>query len=353
MTFKGQASGFVLFNPGNNLNFYTGGRYIPQINLSKGLPNTQLLDLEASANIFGTMGFQPFDSANTNGDIRPYRGWVRYSNPQLEIRVGLQKINFGSASILRPLMWFDQIDPRDPLQLTDGVYGVLGRYYFLNNANIWLWGLYGNKNRRGFDIAPSATKIPEFGGRFQFPTKNGEAAVTYHHRNAKVSELGQFTFNNTPEHRFGIDGKWDLKVGLWVEATWVHTTQNIGLLTNQHLINLGTDYTFSIGSGLTVIAEQLVYTFDEKPFQFKNTATLTAFTASYPLGLFDQVNAILYYDWTNENVYNLLRWQHSFAKLTFNVLAFWNPTDSQLPQQQFSENLFGGKGIQILLVFNH
>ncbi|MCB0853349.1 MAG: hypothetical protein KDD63_14085, partial [Bacteroidetes bacterium] len=80
---------------------------------------------------------------------------------------------------------------------------------------------------------------------------------------------------------------------------------------------------------------------------------LTAFTASYPLGLFDQVNAILYYDWTNENVYNLLRWQHSFAKLTFNVLAFWNPTDSQLPQQQFSENLFGGKGIQILLVFNH
>ena len=69
---------------------------------------------------------------------------MRYSSDQFELRLGLQKINFGSASMLRPLMWFDQMDPRDPLHLTDGVWGLLARYYFLNNANIWLWGLYGN-----------------------------------------------------------------------------------------------------------------------------------------------------------------------------------------------------------------
>ena len=250
-------------------------------------------------------------------------------------------------------MWFDQIDPRDPLQLTDGVYGVLGRYYFLNNANIWIWGLYGNKNRRGFDAVPSARKIPEFGGRLQVPTGTGEAAFTYHHRKAKVSELGNFGFDFTPEHRFGIDGKWDLEVGLWLEATWIHATKNVGFLTNQHLINVGMDYTFGIGSGLNVIAEQLIFTFDEKPFTFNNTATLSAVTVSYPLGLFDNMSAIIYYDWTNDNIYNLLQWQHSFSALTVNVLAFWNPIDSQLPQQQFSENLFGGKGVQVLLVFNH
>lgn len=35
-------------------------------------------------------------------------------------------------------MRFDQVDPRDPLKLTDGVRGLLGRYCFLNNADIWL-----------------------------------------------------------------------------------------------------------------------------------------------------------------------------------------------------------------------
>lgn len=36
---------------------------------------------------------------------------------------------------------------REPSQLTDGVYGVLVKYYFQNNANLWAWGLIGNKNR--------------------------------------------------------------------------------------------------------------------------------------------------------------------------------------------------------------
>ena len=38
---------------------------------------------------------------------------------------------------------------------TNGVNALLGRYYFNNNANIWLWGLYGNEDPRGFDITQS------------------------------------------------------------------------------------------------------------------------------------------------------------------------------------------------------
>ena len=69
---------------------------------------------------------------------------------------GLQKINFGSAVLLRPLMWFDSLDPRDPLQLTDGVYAVLLRYYFPNNANLWAWALYGNDSPKGWESAATA-----------------------------------------------------------------------------------------------------------------------------------------------------------------------------------------------------
>ncbi|MGB8490409.1 MAG: hypothetical protein WCE64_05075, partial [Bacteroidales bacterium] len=139
ISFSGQLSSWLNYNHGNALPVHIGGCYIPQFDFAHSLKNDRKIDFEASANIYGSAGFHPFDSSGFDGQIKPYRLWARYSTDQLEIRAGLQKLNFGSASILRPLMWFDKIDPRDPLKLTDGVWGILGRYYFLNNADIWLW----------------------------------------------------------------------------------------------------------------------------------------------------------------------------------------------------------------------
>ena len=118
-----------------------GLRYLPEIQFHAPIKKDYSFDAEISANIWGSGLYWSADSTIWDGDLRPYRAWMKFSGEQFEVRGGLQKINFGSASMLRPLMWFDQIDPRDPLQLTDGVWGILGRYYFLNNANIWVWGL--------------------------------------------------------------------------------------------------------------------------------------------------------------------------------------------------------------------
>lgn len=352
-SWEGQASAFLLFNPDNQLNTWLGARYIPAFNLQKKLKKKHLLDLEVSANLSGSFGWQPFDSTFTDGSLRAYRAWVRYSNQQMEWRLGLQKINFGSASILRPLMWFDQIDPRDPLQITDGVWGLLGRYYFLNNANLWVWGLYGNDNIRGWEVIPANANIPEFGARFQFPVKFGEVGLSFHHRNADVSKIGAFDFEDTAENKMALDGKWDLVVGFWIEGSWVRKTRDLGLLTNQTVLNLGADYTFGLGGALTVVAEQLFFSFDEKPFAFVNRTAFTALSMTYPLGLFDNLTAIIYYDWTNDKLFNFLQWQHSFPAWSLHVMGFWNPADDRLPQQGNVENLFGGKGIQVLAVYNH
>lgn len=136
LSFKGQVSAWLLYNGSNELPVYTGARYIPQMNYEIALKNNHKIDFEASLNINGSAGIHPFDSLYTSGQLKPYRAWVRYSTQQFELRAGLQKLNFGSASLMRPLMWFDEVDPRDPLKLTDGVWGILGRYYFLNNTNI-------------------------------------------------------------------------------------------------------------------------------------------------------------------------------------------------------------------------
>ncbi|MCK5209464.1 MAG: hypothetical protein KAQ79_15625, partial [Cyclobacteriaceae bacterium] len=122
LLFKGQLSSWAHFNPNNPYPLYLGGRYIPQVNYEIQFPKTKLIDFEASANIYGDVGIHFFDSASANGNISPYRIWARYSTEQLELRAGLQKIDFGTATMLRALRWFDQIDPRDPLRLTEGVW---------------------------------------------------------------------------------------------------------------------------------------------------------------------------------------------------------------------------------------
>lgn len=355
VSLHGQLSLWTNYNYNQSLPVHAGGRYIPTIYYGIRSSGNRLLDFEASANVSGTFAFHPFDTVHYDGSMKPYRLWMRYSSNQFELRLGLQKINFGSASLLRPLMWFDQMDPRDPLHLTDGVWALLARYYFLNNANIWLWGLYGNHDPRAWEMIPTNKKIPEFGGRIQIPVPHGEVAFSYHHRNADNREMIIFTnyFEKIPEDRFGFDAKWDLETGLWIEGSWTRKGISLGTLTNQEIFNAGIDYTFGFGNGLYAAYEHLLLSYDQKAFEFANTTSFSLFTLSYPTGPFDKLNAILYYDWTNKNIYNFVSWQKQFDNLILYIMGFWNPEGYQLPSQTDTQNLFSGKGVQLMLVFNH
>ncbi len=355
LKFQGQLSSYVHYNGGNELPLLLSGRYIPQANYSIFLENNQLIDFEYSANIYGNAEFDPFTDSDFNGKLKNYRAWARYSTRQFELRAGLQKINFGSASILRPLMWFDQVDPRDPLGLTDGVWGILGRYYFLNNANLWLWGLYGNNKPKGWEIASTTKNKIEFGGRLQMPLSIGEIALSYHQRKADFSEVSpEFsTLNDIPESRIGFDTKLDVVVGLWLEASWVFKDAYLGMFKNQEIINIGTDYTFGVGNGLSATFEQLVMSYDQNAFAFENVTSFSLLNVSYPIGMFDNLSAIIYYNWTDKKAYNFINWQKQFNNITLYVMAYWNPKDYQIPTQNTEQTLFAGKGIQLMFVFNH
>lgn len=382
LTYKGLFSAYTHYNPTNQFQWWNGARYIPHINFettiernsetnhtqSKLLPNRRLLlDFEASANIYGNLGLEDFQQISTDGKIKPYRAWARISGTQFEVRAGLQKINFGSAKMLRPLMWFDQMDPRDPIQLTDGVWGVLGRYYFLNNSNIWLWALHGNKELKGWENIKTHNSTPEIGGRIQHPAGRGEIAISYHYRKIdgtiiakidgaiEISDLQNTTDipEKIPEHRFGIDAKFDWIIGLWMEGSWTTIRENIGTGTNQHLLNVGADYTFGIGNGLTVTYEHLLASFDRKAFKFRETTSFSALSASYPLSLLDQLTTICYFDWDNRSPYFFINWQRQFNKLTFNLIGYSNPKEYRMPSQNQAMNLFAGNGIQLMLIYNH
>lgn len=369
---KGQLSGWITINADRFSESLSGIRYIPSLSLDKPISKDFSLDGEVSFNGYGSGQFHGFDEFETSGKIKPYRIWLRFSSSQFEARLGLQKMNFGSATLLRPLMWFDRIDPRDPLQITDGVYGLLLRYYFLNNSNLWLWGLYGNDEIKGWEFVPSDNKSLEFGGRFQYPVPGGELAVSYHRRRINlekgVSQLlsmagfssqqpesltDVFDLSTIPETRFGLDGKWDIGVGLWVEGVLIHQEINFLPYKYQRLVNIGLDYTFSLGNGIYALYEHFLFDLSEETFGEGDGFEFSALSLNYPLGLLDNLTGMVYYDWENEDWYRFLNWQRTYDLWSFYLMAFWNPDQFQIYQNVQGNNLFAGKGFQFMVVLNH
>jgi hypothetical protein len=127
--FHGQAAGWGIGTKADNgWTKNLGLRYFPQLNYSYSLDENNLINGEILLNTYYTTDFKSDDY-----NLKLYRAILRYTSTQSEIQLGLQKINFGPAQLVRTLMWFDRVDPRDPLKLTDGVYGLRYKYSFLNN----------------------------------------------------------------------------------------------------------------------------------------------------------------------------------------------------------------------------
>jgi hypothetical protein len=351
-----QISGWTTVNVSDTMRFQTGGRYIPVLSISDSLSGGKMLDAEVAVNGYGNLTFSKYD-AFTDGNIKPYRFWLRYSTNRLELRAGLQKINFGSASVLRPLMWFDKTDSRDPLQMTDGVYGLLGRYYFKKTANIWLWGLAGNAKVRGWDVAPTVKKTPEFGGRFQLPVPGGEAALTYHHRRADFSGYYPAGAVNVPttfnEEKAGFDGKWDIGPGLWFEYVVKHNDPDNGILPQwESYMNIGMDYTLPVGNGLNLATEFFRYANKQEWGKSGNDNKYSVVSANYPFGLMNSIMAMVYYNWDQEEWYRFVYIQRKYDFWSFYLLAFRNPEQPLLFGGTKDRNLFMGKGLQFMAVVN-
>ncbi len=351
---SGQISGWAGYTHKIIQPVWAGGRYIPQLNYSVTGKNQNLFSTELSINTYGFFNSNT-DSVTANGKIKPFRVWARYSANQFEIRAGLQKINFGQATIMRPLMWFDQMDPRDPLQLTDGVYGLLFRYYFLNNANIWAWCLFGNNKTKGWEYFETKKWKPEFGGRIQLPLPKGEAALSCHYRQVQINNfaLPQNSYNQVPELRLGFDIRFDIVAGFYLEASYTKMPNYTNQFANNHVISAGTDYTFNIGNGLSVIYEQVVFSLSQNVFNFNNSATLSLLNCSYQVSLFDNVGLMFYYDYKNSQLYSFANWQKQLNKISLHAMVFANPGSTNLPLQNQNLNLFAGNGIQLMIVYNY
>jgi hypothetical protein len=253
-------------------------------------------------------------------------------------------------------MWFDRIDPRDPLQITEGVYGLLGRHYFLNSANLWVWALYGNDDPKGWEFLPTEDNTVEVGGRFQGPLLSGEIGVSTHYRQIAFFPLpgvegDQGDISGT-EYRLGLDGRWDVEVGLWFEAVLVENDVSDSAATNR-LLTLGADYTFGLGNGLHVLGEQFFGDATSTLSLADSNASISAVTADYPLNLADRLAAFVTYSWNSDWWSRFVQWGHSFNSWNLYVMGFWNDETARSPLLSDGDFANRGTGIQLLFVFSH
>ena len=341
----------------NPLVIQPGGRFVPSLIGKFNFTENSFFDFEASLNINGNVTIQDWKYTEATGQIKPYRVLARFGSDKIELRAGLQKINFGQAKMFRPLMWFDGMDVRDPLQLTDGVYGLLGKYYFNNNGSLWAWGLIGNKNTKGWEFNATEQWKPELGGRLELPLLKGEIALSTNYRKVHAINYLSSRWNDYQllnESRVGLDGKWDIGAGIWFEnSTTITQKNNILIPRFQDMWNLGIDYTLPLGNGLGLTVEYLRYHAGNQFFINGNSLNLIGSMFSYPLSIMDNLSLMLFYVPGQNMLFNYASWSRTYDKWSIYAIGFWNPVNAEmLSFQSNSKNLFSGKGMQVKVSYN-
>lgn len=347
---QGQASTW-LNHVRNNDEWGTGlgAGYIPQLTLMQPVSDEAFLDLEISAEALASWVSNRDDDT---ASVDLYRLKIRFATASTETRLGLQQINFGPAYLLRPLRWFDVLDPRDPQGLTDGVYALTLRYVTLGNSSFWLWGLYGNDEAKGYEMLPALEGTVEYGGRVQVPLLSGELGLSCHGRQVDGARLGAGDFS---EQRLGLDGRWDVVVGAWLETAFVHKSTDELPQNWFSMTTLGTDYTFGTGNGLHTLLEHMLVNSSEGAFEAGDVYNITGVSLSYPLGYIDRLSAISFYSWDNGDYSQYAAWDHYWDRLALNVSLFYYPeTRPETAGGVYNPIIAGGGyGGQVLLVFNH
>jgi hypothetical protein len=333
-------------------------RYIPQVTLLQKAGDYTFLDLEASLDVLLRTGTE--DEADTSG-VDLYRLKLRFATPHSETRLGLQQLNFGPAYLLRPLRWFDMLDPRDPLGITDGVRALSFRYVTPRNASFWLWGLYGNDRVKGYETLATPDNEVEFGGRIQLPVSSGEMGLTFHRRTvtSPTPAGGDFAAvpvpaaENFPEYRYAIDSRWDVEIGLWIEAAFTQQKSEFVPFEWQQMITLGGDYTLPVGNGPHILLEHMAVDTADRMLGWDRDAHVSGFMIGYPLGLMDRLSAIGFYSWEDEEYSQYLSWDRTWDLFTFHASGFRYPDGGGSFLPGGTGSYPGGYGAQVVLIFNH
>ena len=343
---KGQLWGSVIHGddpPVGRSSFETTLGYIPMLSLSRDLSINRFVDLEWGYR----MGKVYAGDYAISSIEEPYRLWLRYSSDQIEARLGLQKIAFGPAMVLRSLAWFDTIDPKDPTGQTEAVEAFRLRLFPTRSLALWLWSINNDQDTLSY------------GGRAELSTSIGEWGLTYYQDPTELGQsVGQFPiFISGPHKRAAMDYRYDGYFGFWFEGVGIFADSKQDVELNRFtLLTLGADYTIPVGSGMLIMAETMKINGSSTAEDISSDQTYTALMASLPINMLHQLMFIAQIDWDNNHMYNYLRWGVTYDRFSLNFILSISPRrgDYNIATEYLPKTVAGfGTGLQFMLIYNH
>ncbi|MFL2983588.1 MAG: hypothetical protein ACJZ12_04275 [Candidatus Neomarinimicrobiota bacterium] len=307
--------------------------YLPTLSIKKDFSNNAMLDIEWAYRINRDyIG----ESLYSNVE-KQHRLWLRYSNEKIEARIGLQKIVFAPAQILRPLSWFDTFDVKDPTGQTNGINALKLKWFPSNHLAIWSW------------LIKNDIDTLSYGGRTEVSSSFGEIGLTIHADPSNSEQIvGQPGISiNSPHERFAIDYRYDGFIGLWNETAFIQSKKSKIIMSS-----IGFDYTLPLGNGIYLMGETMLLT---NKNEIKNQ-NYSAFMASMPIGIMHAFMCISQIDWTEEKIYHYIRWSSTFDKYSLNCILSLNPKRNQynIPENILTKSIAGfGAGIQFMFIYYH
>lgn len=253
--------------------------------------------------------FEGEDSAQ-DLEFKLYRAWAAASFRNTELKGGLQHIRMGVAQILRPLRWFDRLEPNSLLQETEGVQALTLTHFF-PNPDLRFWLLPGSGKTKGVELLPTREDSWELGGRIGVLSPLGETGLSYHRR----SVLAPLSSQGVREHRIGLDQRVDGCLGAWLEGALSILEQSIQTSvypTKQLSATLGADYTLGLGNGLYLLLEHNLQAQGSNAVTLKDAELQGALLLSYPLGLLDALYLLTSYSYTRQSGLGTLSWRRTY-----------------------------------------
>ncbi len=324
-------------------------RYLPALEYQSTLAESWDYDVEVRWQL--QWGGQ-VDTLDNSGIITdPYRVALNLQSANSEYVIGLQKINFGPARLLRPLMWFDSINPTDPLALTSGVTGISAKFHYDFGWSSQAW-LFLPGDPIGWEGFPDQDGTFETGGRISMPNNMGQLGISTHWRIADASSISPDD-PDLYEGRIGVDGFWDVGIGLWVESVYKNQQLSDSPFMQQLQTTIGGDYTFWVGNGVLLITEHMLINIWDSPVIDDTNRLISTVMTSYSPTMFDQLSLMLFMDWETNTPLAYMSWGQTYDSFRFTLGAFYTDVDDPQDSNTGLSSNFSGKGIQLIVAYNH
>ena len=101
------------------------------------------------------------------------------------------------------------------------------------------------------------------------------------------------------------------------------------------------------------MAETFGYLQGEHAFGSDQKILFGLISVTYPLNIIHNISAMVFYDFSNKDIYSFINWGMTYDRWSFYVMGFWNPDNYNLYNLDYQTTLYSGLGFQVMAVFNH